>query len=214
MRTTTTTRARARRAARGTGSFRTPRRPRRVLPAGVAPPPGVADLHQQGGRRRGRADLPAAGLHGALRRRFLEDCREELLGNGAGRAGGDAADPTDEAHALHVCRLAKFLLEGYDRAEMERVVLHDRRERENHLPTLFYLDLISYMKRRGRALTTASVPARKVCGSCSALCLPCVRLSHTCMLVRFNSPLVHRKQLFPPPPPPPPPPPNSTTSSP
>ena len=68
------------------------------------------------------------------------------------------------------------------------------RERENHLPTLFYLDLISYMKRRGRALTTASVPARKVCGSCNALCLPCVRLSHTCMLVRFNSPLVHRKQ--------------------
>merc|ERR1719253_74664 len=111
---------------------------------------------------------------GALRRQFLEHCREEIRKYGGDafstKNGGDGmtdggpcepADQVDETHALHMCRLAKFLLEGYGRVEMERVVSYVPAEAHNHLPTLFYFDLINYMKRRARMLTMALVPARK-----------------------------------------------------
>jgi hypothetical protein len=66
----------------------------------------------------------------------------------------------DETHALHMVQLAKFLLEGCDREELESMVSgHNPGQPDQNFPMLLFRDLISYMKRRSGG---AMAPMRKV----------------------------------------------------
>ena len=89
-----------------------------------------------------------------LRITFLMHTRDEITKNGL------CTDPNnqgvvDETHALHMVQLAKFLLEGCDREELESMVSgHNPGQPDQNFPMLLFTDLISYMKRRsGGAMT-------------------------------------------------------------
>ena len=89
-----------------------------------------------------------------LRITFLMHTRDEITKNGM------CTDPNnlgvvDETHALHMVQLAKFLLEGCDREELESMVSgHNPGQPDQNFPMLLFTDLISYMKRRsGGAIT-------------------------------------------------------------
>ena len=60
-------------------------------------------------------------------------------------------------------QLAKFLLEGCSREEMELTVTYSPNQPEMHLPSLIFKDLITYMKRRSKGTITSTMPpSRKV----------------------------------------------------
>lgn len=106
-----------------------------------------------------------------LRVTFLQYTCNEIKKNGM------CIDPNmvDETHALHMVKLAKFLLEGYDRVEMEDLVCRSPTQPDQHFPTLLFRDLMSYMKRRSR-VGSAMPPTRKVC--CYFVAIPsCLRKS-------------------------------------
>ena len=82
-----------------------------------------------------------------MREKFLAQCKDVL--------GKRSEELVDEAHALHMCKLTKSVLEGYDRADMETYA-----QGSGGFAEMLYEELVAYLKRRSKPSTAP--PLRKV----------------------------------------------------
>jgi hypothetical protein len=83
----------------------------------------------------------------SMREKFLTQCKDFLR--------SQDEEFVDESHALRMCQLSRSVLEGYDRANMEKYVMGS-----GGFAEMLFEELVAYLHRRAKAPSTP--PIRKV----------------------------------------------------